>query len=174
MDPAGDSSNSGWLNLFLGLPPAIQGIAALGVAIGFGLWLGRRFVLRLRIPPQPPQLYGTGQVAPLTDLEPVVDLVKQLDLLTQQVMKNEISNAAVAGQISVVAAHMDSLVTQIGRLADITTELLTGFRQEREDRADAEERTRIREEAKQEVLDELQRSPRRRPSRARVKKTVGG
>lgn len=172
---AESTAGDGWLEAILALPPPIQGVVFFGLAIGAGVVIVRRFLRRLKIEPETrlPKLYGAGEVSPLTDLEPFVSLVAQLDLLTTQIMKNEVTNSSFAGQVSVVAERLDVLGTKIGQLVDITGQLLVDMRLEREARADAAEMAKVREEGRQEALLELKRTTRRRSSRARAKPTGG-
>lgn len=149
-----------WVQGITSLPPQLQGIAVFGIAIGLGFFLGRRFLKRLVQEPPEPKVLAVGEPTTFADMQPVKELVKQLDLIGIQLMKNEVSSS------SVIDAFIEH-TKQLSRVVDLIGELVTDIKIERERKQDEEQRKADYMSGYQEALEDARkaaRSRRRRPA----------
>lgn len=177
-------TSSDWLQVLLGLPPPLQGIAvaAAGAVASYFLW--HRFRASYASPE--PEAKGellVGESATFADLKPVKDLTDQASLLTMQLMKNEVQMASFVSGISettraMIAARVEAMERQdksqtelmqaLRELADLLAQHLVDLRTEREEREDRERENAAREEGRnagyQQAMSEQRKTrPVRRP-----------
>lgn len=155
-----------WVGFFSGLSPQLQGIVVFGVAIGAGIFLGRRYLKRLVENAPEPQVFAAGEPTTFTDMAPIRDLLKNVDLLTLQAMKNEV---AVSSLVTAFGHAVTSIGGSIDKLCDIAGQLMVDMREQREIEANEALRLKYIEEGKQLAIDEAARKRRAksRPSRAK-------
>lgn len=107
------------------LPPAFQGLAVLGVAIGIGLFLGRKYLKRLVAgQADTSRVFAAGEPTMFADMSSVKNLVVNTEDLTKQLVVNE--------------KALTALTSSFSQLGDIVGQLLIDMRDEREARQDQE------------------------------------
>lgn len=144
-----------FVDVVLGLPPQLQGIVLLGAGIVGGWFVWQRFLRGYMAPPQdePKGELLISDSATIADMKPIRDLIAQMDLLTVQLMRNEVSNSSLLSGIADttkkmldtrIAAGIEheksqrELMQSLRELADLLAQHLVDLRQEREDREDKE------------------------------------
>lgn len=143
-----------FLEIFNSLPPALQGAAVVGVAVGFGLVLWKRFAARFHLESQEPTVLAVGDPTTIADMGPIRDLIKAVATLTDRHVQTEVATNAL---IVAMTEHTKGLTTGLERLADICGQIMLDLREERERLADEALRQTILEEGKRLALEEIER-----------------
>lgn len=161
------AANNQIIEVFNSLPPILQGAVVVAVGGAFGIMLYKRFAKRLGLDPSP-ETPGTRDLVPPKEMVLLDGILKNVDLLTMQLMKNEVALASYSeGFIKVVGS--------IGQLVDLVGELVTDMKLERLARENEEMAERYRQEGREQAQAEAKKKragAKRPPRRAVSKPTV--
>lgn len=137
-----EAAPDGWLSIFTSLPPQLQGVFVVVVALVVGYLAYRRFIKQLKGESPPSTEFAFGEPTTFADMGPVREVVSRLMELIGQLTKTEAAHLRIADAIDRRLASEERVADGIEQLSSLMTTFLdeTRERKEEEDIRAAEER----------------------------------
>lgn len=121
------------------LPPSAQAIVLLGAGLGFAYLFWRKYMRQSRDDSAVDQ-YAVGDPTVFADMGSVKQLVKNVDVLTLQMVKREVTDnelvkaqTQLANQQASLAANAGQIAQKLGEVADLFGAYLADVREQRQE-----------------------------------------
>lgn len=161
-----DPSSGGWTAIFLGLPPQLQGVFVVIVALVVGYFVWSKFLRQLRGDAPQATEYAVGEPTTFADMSPVRTLTREVVALCSQMAKGEEAELRIADALERRIENDARVAEALERLCLLMADFLKDTR----DRQQLEDLRVSREEGYQDAL----RTKRSGAARRRTPKPNGG